>query len=352
MRRLMVVLLAAVSASLLISFVAVAAGAQTETTDPSSSGDPTQQESTAPAPEDTTGDSQPYHQVVDNATARSFDAPGWQVGPANESTYGQDFAYADPADQVGPARFTVDIPEADNYAVFARWPGGADVTTLARFDIDTGSGTSSDEVDQQTDAGLWILVGIYEMQPGQRTIEISRTPSGDGRLVTDAVMVVGGAMIAPDGQTATSADPYELAGDPAGEAAFSADGRRGRPSGRAVVRKAARYRGAPYAWGQCDTRRGMSCTCLTKRPYAKFGIKLPMTESGQWKAGRSRKVDRSNLKPGDEVFFTNNRGRLNHVGVYAGNGRFWHSSAFCNGVCLGEMRYVHDYRGAKRYRLR
>ena len=111
MRRLMVVLLAAVSASLLISFVAVAAGAQTETTDPSSSGDPTQQESTAPAPEDTTGDSQPYHQVVDNATAGSFDAPGWQVGPANESTYGQDFAYADPADQVGPARFTVDTPK-------------------------------------------------------------------------------------------------------------------------------------------------------------------------------------------------------------------------------------------------
>jgi hypothetical protein len=191
MRRLMVVLLAAVSASLLISFVAVAAGAQTETTDPSSSGDPTQQESTAPAPEDTTGDSQPYHQVVDNATAGSFDAQGWQVGPANESTYGQDFAYADPADQVGPARFTVDIPEADNYAVFARWPGGANVTTSARFDIGTGSGTSSDEVDQQTDAGLWILVGIYEMQPGQRTIEISRTPSGDGRLVADAVMVVG-----------------------------------------------------------------------------------------------------------------------------------------------------------------
>src|SRR3712207_7827227 len=51
---------------------------------------------------------------------------------------------------------------------------------------------------------LWILVGIYEMQPGQRTIEVSRSPSGEGRLVADAVMVVGGAMITPDGQAARS----------------------------------------------------------------------------------------------------------------------------------------------------
>jgi cell wall-associated NlpC family hydrolase len=354
MRRLIIVVLAGVSALTLISFAALAASAQTEPSDQYATEDTLPQESTTP-PEETTGDPEPYHQVVDNATAGSFEAPGWQVGRANDNTFGEDYAYADPSDDIGPARFTVDIPEADHYAVFARWPGGADVTTSAHFDIETASGTSSDEIDQRTDAGLWVLIGIYDMEPGQRAIQIARSPSGDGRLVADAVMVVGGALVGADGQTATTANPDELAGDgpvaTGGDTTFSADGG-GRPTGRDVVRKAKNYIGVRYKWGECDPMRLMSCTCLTKKTYAKFGHKLPMTERGQWKYDRSRRISRSNLKPGDEVFFTNNNGRINHVGVYAGNGKLVHGSTFCDKVCIGEMRYVNDYFGAKRYRLR
>src|SRR3712207_4305765 len=78
-------------------------------------------------PEDTSGGSEPYHRVVDNATAGKFVAPGWRVAPADANTFGEDYAYADPSEEAGAARFTVDIPETDHYAVFARWPGGDDV---------------------------------------------------------------------------------------------------------------------------------------------------------------------------------------------------------------------------------
>jgi cell wall-associated NlpC family hydrolase len=353
MRRLMIVLLAAVSASLLVSFAALSASAQTDPTDQYATEDPPPQESTAP-PEETSGDPEPYHQLVDNDAEGRFAAPGWQVGPGVDGTFGGGYAYTDALD-AGPARYTVDIPEAGNYAVFARWPGGEDVTTGARFGVETISGLAWDDVDQRMDAGLWIMIGAYEMEQGQREIQITRAPSADGRLVADAVMVVGDALIGPNGQTASTANPEDLAGDDSvvagGDNTVSAQGR-GRSTGRDVVRKARRYLGVNYKWGTCDPMRVMSCTCLTKRTYAAFGHKLPMTERGQWKYNRSRRIDRSNLRPGDEVFFKNNSGAINHVGIYAGNGKLVHGSNFCGDVCIGEMRYINDYFGAKRYRLR
>ena len=47
----------------------------------------------------------------------------------------------------------------------------------------------------------------------------------------------------------------------------------------------------------------MSRTCLTKKVFAKFGHKLPMSESGQWKDNRGKKVAKSRLRSGDIVFF-------------------------------------------------
>ncbi len=355
MRRLMIILSAAVSASLLVSFAALAASAQTDTTGQYATEDPLAQESTTPPPEETSGDPEPYHQVVDNSTAGRFDAPGWQTGPANDSTFGEDYAYTDALD-AGPARYTVDIPKTDNYAVFARWPGGEDVTTAANFGVETSSGLAWDAVDQRTDAGLWIMIGAYEMEQGQRELQIARAPSSDGRLVADAVMVVADALIGPDGRTASSANPDELAGETTttrDDGAFSTRGGGG-PNGGDVVRKAKNYLGVNYKWGACDPMRVMSCTCLTKKTYAKFRVKLPITERGQWKAEPSRKVARSNLKPGDEVFFKENGGSsgIDHVGIYSGNGRLIHASNWCGDVCIGEMRYLDGYFGAKRYPLR
>jgi cell wall-associated NlpC family hydrolase len=57
----------------------------------------------------------------------------------------------------------------------------------------------------------------------------------------------------------------------------------------------------------------------------KHGYTLPRTSRSQSKEGSY--VSKSNLKPGDLVFFdTNNDGVINHVGIYIGNGDFVHSS--------------------------
>lgn len=123
----------------------------------------------------------------------------------------------------------------------------------------------------------------------------------------------------------------------------------GRPSGRDVVRAAKRYIGTRYRFATCESSR-MSCTCLTKKVFAKFGHKLPLSEGGQWKYKRGKKVAKSRLSPGDMVFFKEGRRKrgITHVGIYSGNGNLVHASAFFGKVVESKMRYIKGYSGAKR----
>jgi cell wall-associated NlpC family hydrolase len=125
---------------------------------------------------------------------------------------------------------------------------------------------------------------------------------------------------------------------------------RGRAPGKTIVRVAKRYIGTKYRYGTC-TKRRMSCTCLTKRVFAKFGHKLPMSERGQWKYKR-HKVAKSNLRPGDMVFFKEGGRRrgITHVGIYSGRGNLVHASAYFGKVVESKMRYIKGYFGAKRLR--
>jgi cell wall-associated NlpC family hydrolase len=126
-----------------------------------------------------------------------------------------------------------------------------------------------------------------------------------------------------------------------------------RASGNDVVRAAKRYIGTRYGYGACKSNR-MSCTCLTKKTWAKFGHKLSMSEGGQWKYGRARKVAKSALRPGDIVFFKEGgrkRG-ITHVGIYSGGGDLVHASAYFGKVVESKMRYVKGYSGAKRLKPR
>jgi cell wall-associated NlpC family hydrolase len=127
----------------------------------------------------------------------------------------------------------------------------------------------------------------------------------------------------------------------------------GRGSGKAAVRTARRYIGTKYGYGTCTGSR-MSCTCLVKKVFARFGHKLPMSEGGQWKHRPSRKVPKSKLRPGDIVFFKEGgrkRG-ITHNGIYSGKGNLVHASAYFGKVVESKMSYIKGYSGAKRLRLR
>ena len=127
----------------------------------------------------------------------------------------------------------------------------------------------------------------------------------------------------------------------------------GRVSGKDVVRAAKRHLGTRYRYATCSRSR-MSCTCLTKKTWARFGHKLSMSEGGQWRYDRARKVAKSRLRKGDIVFFKEGGRRrgITHVGLYSGRGNLVHASAYFGKVVESKMRYIKGYSGAKRLRPR
>lgn len=92
-----------------------------------------------------------------------------------------------------------------------------------------------------------------------------------------------------------------------------------------VLEKAKSLRGVRYRWGG-TSRSGFDCSGFTSTVFRSQGVRLPRTSRQQATVGA--RVSKGELKKGDLVFFKTNRGvRINHVGIYVGNGKFIHASS-------------------------
>jgi cell wall-associated NlpC family hydrolase len=285
----------------------------------------------------TDGPSPGYSQVVDNATQGRFEAPGWKER-TGIGQYADNYAYAAPTKD-SPARFKVKVPTTGTYSVYARWPARASNSATARFGVSTTMGVEWTVVDQRSDGGFWVKLDTYEMEAGDSyAVQVAQGSGGSGEPVADAVMVLSGEQ----------ANPEEVAG---GETTLQAEGRRGK--GRYVVRVARRHLGTRYEESppqRCRAYRKEDCSCHTKVVFRKFGRSLPDNPPSQWKRGK--RVKKHNLRPGDLVFFDENKnGKLqpwDHVGIYSGHGNLIHASSYFGKVVESKMKYIRGYWGAKR----
>ncbi|MFJ2089857.1 NlpC/P60 family protein [Streptomyces sp. NPDC087901] len=93
------------------------------------------------------------------------------------------------------------------------------------------------------------------------------------------------------------------------------------PNARAAEAVAFAYTalGKPYVWGATGPS-SFDCSGLTQAAYRSAGVSLPRTTYTQINAGR--RVSRSELAPGDLVFFYSG---VTHVGLYIGNGQMIHA---------------------------
>lgn len=89
-----------------------------------------------------------------------------------------------------------------------------------------------------------------------------------------------------------------------------------KPKTPSVVAIARNYIGVPYRWGG-TTPSGFDCSGFTQYVFRKAGVNLPRTSAEQGRVGT--RVSRSELRPGDLVYFPG------HIGIYVGNGQFIHS---------------------------
>lgn len=90
---------------------------------------------------------------------------------------------------------------------------------------------------------------------------------------------------------------------------------------QAILDYAEQFLGTPYVYGG-STPDGFDCSGFTSYVYKNVATPIARTSSDQ--RATTKNISMDELLPGDLVFFGSNN-RVNHVGIYTGNGQFIHS---------------------------
>ena len=110
-----------------------------------------------------------------------------------------------------------------------------------------------------------------------------------------------------------------------------------------------KYIGVRYSYGGTSAA-GFDCSGYVRHVFNELGItSLDRTSSGMYHQGTA--VSKSDLEPGDLVFFNTSGGGVSHVGIFIGSGKFIHAST-SQGVIKTSLNDPHywgnKYVGAKR----
>lgn len=98
----------------------------------------------------------------------------------------------------------------------------------------------------------------------------------------------------------------------------------GRSDADQLIASAMGLLGLAYRFGGTSPATGMDCSGFMQYVFRKgLQVSLPRTAAEQARVGVE--VSRSNLQPGDMVFFNTSGRRISHVGMYIGNNRFIHA---------------------------
>jgi cell wall-associated NlpC family hydrolase len=109
-----------------------------------------------------------------------------------------------------------------------------------------------------------------------------------------------------------------------------------------AVDTAMAQRGKPYVWA-AEGPGSFDCSGLVLYAYAAAGISLPHSSAMQSQMGAQ--VSRSELQPGDLVFFYS---PVSHVGIYIGNGQMVHAPTFGDVVKVADVDVMGSYSHAMR----
>jgi hypothetical protein len=94
-----------------------------------------------------------------------------------------------------------------------------------------------------------------------------------------------------------------------------------------IIATAIEAMGRPYTYGGTgEDGEGFDCSGLIQYSYGRHGIEVPRRSTDQAREGRKIERRVKLLSPADILTFSNNGGKVSHVGLYIGDGRFIHSA--------------------------
>lgn len=169
-----------------------------------------------------------------------------------------------------------------------------------------------------------------------------------GGFATDAVASLSSAQPLSSRIVATAATPEQIkakAHSSIKTSTLSPNAASGTSSANQKINQIYRqWAGTRYRMGGTG-RGGIDCSAFVQKTMSgAFGLDLPRSTAEQRYEGRA--ISKSDLRPGDLVFFRKN----NHVGVYIGGGRFVHAST-SQGVTtssLSESYWARTYTQSRR----
>jgi cell wall-associated NlpC family hydrolase len=124
--------------------------------------------------------------------------------------------------------------------------------------------------------------------------------------------------VTPTGRSAASIEPGPASTVPVGERAAAV---------------ALQQLGVPYRYGG-SSPTGFDCSGLVHYSYGRAGKSVPRTTSALWDSASP--VEPRSLRTGDLLFFRI-EGKMSHVGLYLGAGRFVHAPSSGRSVSVAHL---------------
>jgi cell wall-associated NlpC family hydrolase len=119
-----------------------------------------------------------------------------------------------------------------------------------------------------------------------------------------------------------------------------------------LVISAMTFLGVPYRRGGMSRETGFDCSGFTRHVFENtVGLILPRRAIEQANSPDLVPVAKTELKPGDLVFFNTLRNTFSHVGIYIGDNKFIHSPRTGAKVRIEDIREAYwqrHYEGARR----
>lgn len=124
-----------------------------------------------------------------------------------------------------------------------------------------------------------------------------------------------------------------------------------KPTATEIIDSAKQYLGLPYVWAGTSAY-GFDCSGLIYSVFKNHGILIPRDSFVQATHGKA--VSRSQMQPGDLMFFSHNggKGAVYHVSIYIGEGKMIHapsSSRSIEIISIDTPLYKKNYSGSRRY---
>ncbi len=117
-----------------------------------------------------------------------------------------------------------------------------------------------------------------------------------------------------------------------------------------LVVSAMGFLGVPYKRGGNSFETGFDCSGFVRALYEQSaGLLLPRKAEQQ--AAATVQIDKTELQPGDLVFFNTLKKAFSHVGIYVGEGKFIHSPRAGSAVRVEDMQKAYwnqRFDGARR----